>query len=346
MQEAMWVGIRFLPCRVGAMADLLALLSRDTQLKRVANTGGGEWSGPCPFCGGTDRFRVWPNAPRPRYWCRVCGRHGDAIQYLRDRYGLSFREACERVGARPPEAGSLTSALRLSPGPPSGAWQDTARALLSECVGVLNGPRGQAAREYLHSRGLDDKTIWRARLGLNLEERWVGKTRLDRGILIPWFLEGDIWAINVRRWDGVPLGDPKYRALAGSVKALYGAAHLQGVHLAFVCEGEFDALLLQQEIEGKVAAGAVAVGGTAGLHDAAVLYLLGCTRILVCGDNDRAGEAFAARWRSLSTRVRVVRVPAGYHDLTDFYQRGGRLRDWAEYQVARLQALEGTGEPW
>ena len=40
--------------------DLLALIGRDVQLRRVASTNGGEWAGPCPFCGGHDRFRVWP----------------------------------------------------------------------------------------------------------------------------------------------------------------------------------------------------------------------------------------------------------------------------------------------
>src|SRR6059058_4170124 len=78
--------------------NLLELLTRDTRLRRMASTHGGEYAGPCPFCGGRDRFRVWPNAPRPRYWCRGCGKHGDAIQYLRDHDGLSFREAQAQVG--------------------------------------------------------------------------------------------------------------------------------------------------------------------------------------------------------------------------------------------------------
>jgi DNA primase len=28
--------------------------------KKVASTGGGEYAGPCPFCGGINRFRCWP----------------------------------------------------------------------------------------------------------------------------------------------------------------------------------------------------------------------------------------------------------------------------------------------
>ena len=41
--------------------NILQIIGMDTQLKKVATTGGGEFAGPCPFCGGTDRFRVQPN---------------------------------------------------------------------------------------------------------------------------------------------------------------------------------------------------------------------------------------------------------------------------------------------
>ncbi|WP_342452329.1 primase-helicase zinc-binding domain-containing protein [Desulfovibrio desulfuricans] len=41
-----------------------------------------EFAGPCPECGGEDRFIVWPDKPNGGgYWCRGCGRQGDAIQY-------------------------------------------------------------------------------------------------------------------------------------------------------------------------------------------------------------------------------------------------------------------------
>jgi hypothetical protein len=52
---------------------------------------------PAPGVAGADRFRVWPHAERPGYWCRRCGKQGDGIQYLRDRDGLNFAEACDRL---------------------------------------------------------------------------------------------------------------------------------------------------------------------------------------------------------------------------------------------------------
>lgn len=76
--------------------DILTLLSRDTDLRRVASTSGGEYAGPCPWCGGRDRFRAWPESGR--WWCRQCGRRGDSIQYLRDCHGLTFTEAKRALG--------------------------------------------------------------------------------------------------------------------------------------------------------------------------------------------------------------------------------------------------------
>ena len=74
------------------MTSLSALLPN---LKRTSRR---EQHGPCPFCGGTDRFVVFENG---RGWCRQCGWKGDAIQLLRDRDGLSFNDAKRALGMDP-----------------------------------------------------------------------------------------------------------------------------------------------------------------------------------------------------------------------------------------------------
>jgi len=59
--------------------------SLNFSLKKVSSTTGGEFCGPCPWCGGKDRFRLWPNHEKGtggRYWCRQCDRSGDAIRFL------------------------------------------------------------------------------------------------------------------------------------------------------------------------------------------------------------------------------------------------------------------------
>ena len=93
--------------------DLLALIGQDTRLKRVAGTAGGEYAGPCPFCGGRDRLRVQP--ARRRWWCRRCGqdtRWEDAIDYVRKRDRVDFVEACRRLGAPDDEPGRTLIAAR------------------------------------------------------------------------------------------------------------------------------------------------------------------------------------------------------------------------------------------
>ena len=63
--------------------------------------GCGEWAGPCPNCGGTDRFVVWPEhksgAAGGRFLCRGCGAQGDAVEFLRVFQNLTYREACEAL---------------------------------------------------------------------------------------------------------------------------------------------------------------------------------------------------------------------------------------------------------
>ena len=84
-------------------ADLLALIGHDVQLRRAASMHGGEYAGPCPQCGGTDRFRVWPHRVPPGFWCRQCGWKGDAITYLRAVDGLSFPAAVRQLGGVLPD---------------------------------------------------------------------------------------------------------------------------------------------------------------------------------------------------------------------------------------------------
>ena len=74
--------------------DLLSLVSDDTDLQHLTQR---EFAGPCPFCGGTDRFHL--QSELGRWFCRQCTGEPtdagwqDAIDYVQRRNGLSFREA-------------------------------------------------------------------------------------------------------------------------------------------------------------------------------------------------------------------------------------------------------------
>ncbi|UIJ38705.1 hypothetical protein LWC08_03815 [Desulfobaculum bizertense] len=70
--------------------------------RKVSTRKGGEYHGPCPGCGGKDRFLIWPeqNGGEGSWWCRICGQGGDLIQYLREFRGMSFKDAAA-MSSRP-----------------------------------------------------------------------------------------------------------------------------------------------------------------------------------------------------------------------------------------------------
>jgi DNA primase len=361
--------------------DLLGLIGADTRLKKVATTGGGEYAGACPFCGGRDRFRVQPE--QGRWWCRGCSdgsRWQDAIGYVRRREGLGFAEACERLGASPSELGSTRTprrwpasghAPRPRPAPPSTVqaspptvvfaedrepspvWRAAGMRFLEGAEAALWSAEGERARAYLHGRGLTDETLHAWRVGFQADdsrrdpaEQWGFPTRgadgrpawvrIPRGIVLPWLLDGQLWQLKVR----TNRQQPKYLAISGGHPCLFGADTLVAGELAILTEGEFDALLLWQEAGDLV--GVATLGSCSkGVSTKALRYLLGCPRLLVAYDVDAEGDQGAERLGQLSPRMRRLRPPLG-KDVTAFWQAGGRVRDWVQFELARLLAAPRT----
>ena len=63
-------------------------------------TQGKELIGPCPVCGGHDRFSI---NPKKRVWnCRGCGTGGDVIDLIRHIEGVDFITACTTLAGEPP----------------------------------------------------------------------------------------------------------------------------------------------------------------------------------------------------------------------------------------------------
>jgi len=349
------------------MANLLEIIGTDTALKRVASTSGGEYIGPCPWCGGRDRFHVWPEHPQSdtgRWWCRQCGRKGDGPGYLMARDGLRYPEALEVFGlstlparprprsARP--AGPTRSQVVDDEDSPSETWQDKARAVVGWAQKQLWSDAGEKALAYLReARGLTDGTIAAAGLGYNPTclyrpaAKWGlegNKVYLSRGIVIPCEADGVMWYVQVRRptegdelhqyiGDPLPMWKPETKYIAargGAGKALFLADVLRGDGRALLwCEGEFDALLAYQEMNDLV--DVVTMGGAAKANQRLpgrwLFRLSPYEVILVAFDRDEAGKTGAEQVAKLNRRIRLIRVPHG-NDLTDFHQGGGDLRVW------------------
>lgn len=320
--------------------NLLDLIGADTRLRKVARTGGGEFAGPCPFCGGHDRFRVQPE--RGRWWCRQCSPDDhwhDAIEYVQRRDGLGFRDACERLGATTAHPRRATDAAarpqrKLSPpvvedAEPTAEWRERASAIVAECEAALWSEGGARARTWLHARGLRDETLRHWRVGYNPRGQEMKGLWVPSGILLPWQVHGALWQVKVR----TPRGEPKYTAVAGGHPWLYGADTLLSRRVAVLTEGEFDAMLLYQEA-GDVVGVATLGSCSKRLGIRAMRLLLPITRLLVAYDTDDDGEEGALHLLGLSRRMRRMKPPCG-KDVTEFWLQGGRLRDWVLFHLAR-----------
>lgn len=311
---------------------LLTLIGQDTPLKKIASTSGGEWAGPCPFCGGTDRFRVQPE--RGRWWCRQCSpdeRWEDAIAYVRRRDGVGFEEARGRVSATEPLYGLREAHTRPLPRSeaPDPQWQAQAALAARTCVEQLWMPVGDRARAWLHGRGLEDKTLERWGVGYSsgqtLESLWI-----PRGIILPWWVRGELWQLKVRR-PVIRSDEPKYASVKGGKPYLFGLDHLAGQDVLVLAEGEFDALLLWQEVRQLV--DVATLGSCSGAVTEQLLWeLMPYRRLLVAYDADEGGESGALKLQCLSKRIRRMGLPAG-SDVTDFHLAGGSLSDWIAWQL-------------
>jgi phage/plasmid primase-like uncharacterized protein len=79
-------------------ADILRVAMRFTALKPQ---GANECAGPCPVCGGTDRFSV--NTRKQLWNCRGCSKGGNVISLVSHALGVSFAEAIDDLAGTAPK---------------------------------------------------------------------------------------------------------------------------------------------------------------------------------------------------------------------------------------------------
>lgn len=296
---------------------IINLVERESSLTYRKVTTSGEYAGPCPFCqAGEDRFRLWP--AKGRYWCRMCGKQGDAIQFLRDFKQMSFTEAKTRAATvesgqafvAPTQVGKGSKGAGAVPvAAPTGVWAEQAWTFIMRChEQLLDHAAPPKALGWLSGRGLTHETLCEHCIGYNPVDAYVdratwglpeavgksGRPRqlwLPRGVVIPWILDDDVWGIRIRR----PIGDPKYYFLPGGAQGLYLADRVLPGCPVMILEGEIDALTVWQDARHLVTP--VATGSTMGarrMRWQARMAPASCA--LVAFDTDAPGEQAADYW--------------------------------------------------
>lgn len=145
---------------------------------------GGELIGPCPKCGGSDRFSI---NPAKNVWnCRQCGVGGDVIYLVCHMEDLKFVPACERLTGRsvaqpvdPERAAQMARERRRQEEQreaEAAQYREKARADAKK-VWDHSEPAGAAVASYLRLRGLDGGTVdfhqsqWSRSMRLRFQER-------------------------------------------------------------------------------------------------------------------------------------------------------------------------------
>lgn len=323
--------------------DFLSLVGRYTNLRRVASTRGGQWAGACPKCGGKDRFVV---EPEYELWmCRQCrnGKWDDAIAFMRWIENLSYREALDRLGKKPLEgqAPKKSQAVQRAPGSANAlieapafelAWQSAAQWLVEEAEERLWSAEGAKALNWLMDvRKLAPEIIRRQRLGYHAadgKEKWGSlEVFLPRGIVIPWWIEGQIWKINMR--PPLPIGGRKYMLIAGSANGLYNADALCIWKPVVMVEGEMNALSILSATDEFVPVGTGAVSWARSIRW--VARLAQQQEILLAFDRDTPGQQCSAWWQAHLPHAHIHPLPDGAKDANELLQRSKEaLLQWLE----------------
>lgn len=358
--------------------DFVRLVEND--LHQQARKVGSSYFFKCPFHGGGNEkhgsFKVSNGdaSHGPGFYCFSCNEHGGPVGYFLKR-GYNPEDARRRAGA---EAQTYTPGPKVETyeppdTPPGLAWQKRAREFVDyareqfSTFGMMSGSetdfeitdresgekkiKHMAPVEWWIERGLSVPTaeywgigynpkpirLLRSEFGLPLDPEnpyfW-----LPQGFVIPCMVGPDIWYIKIRR----PKGDPKYIHVTGSMPALYMAETLTEYQTVIFTEGELDALLAWQELDGL--AGVATLGASTNTKRLNLatwgLYLLYPKYRFAAYDLDEAGEKGAEELAKYNfQRLQVPRVKPFNKDITDYHNQTGGLKEWL---ISELQKHPGA----
>jgi DNA primase len=162
---------------VKQQADIVRIIGDYIKLKKA---GAQNYSGLCPFHGEkTPSFSV--HATRQFYHCFGCGVSGDVFSFVQKIENITFPESVRLVALK--LGIPLPKATYSSPAEARDAKlraqmldaQERAATFFQEC---LKRPEGARAREYLATRGLNEETIARFRIGYAPDSGFLLRDRL------------------------------------------------------------------------------------------------------------------------------------------------------------------------
>ena len=334
---------------VRASADLVAIVGRTVQLKRQ----GREWVACCPFhAERTPSFAVVTHKGAAPFWkCQGCGKGGDAIDWLMEYEGLSFRDAVSKLGGKIDMAGERPVVDRAALMRRERDAERAAAFRRGVAIDIWRQARPhQLVARYLESRGI---TLEPPRLLRLIEDHpyyWpVGRPRREQQIIhsgpcmVAPLLNGDRGLVGVHQTWLKPDGSGKAEIYApdhtrAKAKLMLGSFAGTAIPLApsgpvlLRAEGIETALSVMQ----ATGLPAWAVGALPNFRTSWVPSTV--KQLIECADADmrdmRTAMAFleecAAERRKAGVRVRIIYAPKGM-DFNDLLSNQGTEDQRAGY---------------
>ncbi len=162
---------------VKQQADIVRIVGEYVKLRKA---GAQNWSGLCPFHKEkTGSFSV--HQARQFYHCFGCGASGDVFSFVQKIENITFPEAVRVVAQKlniPLPKVEFASPQEAREFKMRGALLDAHESACAWFQEQLRKPEAAVAREYLASRGLNEKSIAEFRIGFAPESGFALKDRL------------------------------------------------------------------------------------------------------------------------------------------------------------------------
>lgn len=280
----------------------------------------------CFLHGGTNPQALAFFPDSNRYYCFSCGAHGNIINLVMERDGVTFGQAvhtlCDDFGLTIDESDDYKQ--HMSVVERNGQWVTQMQGDLATII------------EYLYKRGLTDDTI--ADYGL-------GYSAKMKALSIPMY---DEWkrpvAFLYRFFDG----KPKYKN-SKNVKGLFtkgeflfglpqAQKHLKATKTLMLAEGSFDCMSAVQQGNCCVAYCGISITKSHVELIKNVLKPIENGKVVLCPDNDGKASKFVRRARELFRAhapkivVKVACIPDGYKDFNDMLVGGLDIANECRYE--------------
>lgn len=309
--------------------SIVDVVGKDLELSRRGN----QYWACCPFHNEkTPSFSL--NQENNYYHCFGCGKSGDIFNYIMEREHLSFPDALEKLAKL---AGvnlekKSKSNINLVKDKRS-IYEIYERLTKTFNYILLNSDSAKAAREYLKTRGISEKSIEDFKIGYAPSDpKWLYSFLIKNGYDSKILTLSGLFSKNYKKYPlfvnriMFPITDIQNRVLAFGARALSendkakyinssesliyskknnvlgiyeGLADLKKGKRVILCEGNFDVITLYQAGLGP----AVAPLGTAFTENQAFLLKRYTNEVIILFDSDEAGINATIKAASLLAKV-------------------------------------------